>query len=40
MEWAELKKVLLPPEDNLWQYGGEIYVGNKDGKYLNKNYKV
>jgi hypothetical protein len=31
LEWSELKKVLLPPEDNMWKYGGEIYVGNKDG---------
>lgn len=31
LNWSELKTVLLPPEDNLLQFGGEIYVGNKDG---------
>ncbi|MDX8123094.1 DUF4238 domain-containing protein [Janthinobacterium sp. GMG2] len=28
--WAQIGKVLLP-RDNLWQFGGEIYVGYKDG---------
>lgn len=28
--WAQIAKVLLP-KDNLWQFGGEIYVGYKDG---------
>ena len=30
-EWTESGKVLLPPSDSLYQYGGEIYVGHKDG---------
>ena len=29
--WSELKSVLLPPEGELWGYGGEIYAGNEDG---------
>ncbi|MCM5682971.1 DUF4238 domain-containing protein [Schlegelella sp. S2-27] len=28
--WAEIAKVLLPKAD-LWRFGGEIYVGYKDG---------
>ncbi len=31
LEWPELRKVLLPPGDKLWQFGGEIIVGYKDG---------
>lgn len=31
IEWPNLKKILLPPKDKLFQFGGEIYVGNKDG---------
>lgn len=30
--WSDHAKVLLPPEDELWHFGGEIYVGHKDGK--------
>src|SRR3989304_4115935 len=30
--WAEMGKVLLPPNNELWGVGGEIYVGGKDGK--------
>jgi hypothetical protein len=30
--WAKMGKVLLPPENELWHFGGEIYVGGKDGK--------
>lgn len=29
--WGHLGKVLLPPSDELWHFGGEIYVGYKDG---------
>jgi hypothetical protein len=29
--WPELGKVLLPPKDELYHYGGEIYVGYEDG---------
>ena len=29
--WAEVGKVLLPPKNELWHFGGEIYVGYKDG---------
>lgn len=28
--WAQIAKVLLP-KDSLWQFGGETYVGYKDG---------
>lgn len=30
-EWGSLYKILLPPKDGLYQFGGEIYVGGKDG---------
>lgn len=29
--WAEIGKVLLPPSAKLWGFGGEIYIGYKDG---------
>ena len=29
--WESLGKILLPPSDELWHFGGEIYVGYKDG---------
>lgn len=31
MDWSELRHCLLPPDDQLWHYGGEMYVGYKDG---------
>ncbi len=31
-EWKSLHKVPLPPRNEIWQFGGEIYVGGKDGK--------
>jgi SEC-C motif. len=30
-DWAECGKVLMPPSDKLYKFGGEIYVGYKDG---------
>jgi hypothetical protein len=30
-DWAALGKILLPPERELWHFGGEIVVGYKDG---------
>lgn len=30
-EWAALAKILLPPERELWHFGGEIMVGYQDG---------
>jgi len=30
-DWAELRNVLLPPTDELHQFGGEMYVGYEDG---------
>jgi len=30
-DWAELRHVLLPPSDELHQFGGEMYVGFDDG---------
>lgn len=29
--WSELKSVLLPPENELWHFGGEMFVGYEDG---------
>ena len=29
--WAELGKVLLPPKNELWHFGGEMYIGYEDG---------
>lgn len=29
--WECLGKILLPPPNELWHFGGEIYVGYKDG---------
>jgi len=31
LEWKELGTALLPPEKELYLFGGEIYVGYKDG---------
>jgi hypothetical protein len=30
-EWKSLRKILLPPKNKVYQFGGEIYVGDKDG---------
>ena len=30
--WEDIGKVLLPPSDGLWDFGGEVFVGYKDGK--------
>jgi len=30
-EWKSLRKILLPPKNKVYQFGGEIYVGGKDG---------
>ena len=30
-DWAESGKILMPPGDSLFHYGGEIYVGHEDG---------
>ena len=29
--WEDIGRVLLPPSDMLWHFGGEIYIGYKDG---------
>lgn len=29
--WAAIGKVLVPPKNEIWHFGGEIYVGYKDG---------
>ena len=31
VSWEDIGKVLLPPNDGLWDFGGEIFVGHKDG---------
>ena len=33
-EWKSLHEVLLPPKNKIWQFGGEIYVGGKDGELV------
>jgi hypothetical protein len=33
-EWKSLHKILLPSRDEIWRFGGEVYVGGKDGKLL------
>jgi hypothetical protein len=30
-DWSSIGKVLLPPEKELWHFGGEIVIGYKDG---------
>lgn len=30
-DWADIAQVLRPPAEGLWHYGGEIYIGYKDG---------
>ena len=29
--WSDIKRVLSPPEDELWHFGGEIFAGFEDG---------
>ncbi|MHB8830553.1 MAG: DUF4238 domain-containing protein [Patescibacteria group bacterium] len=29
--WKNLRNILLPPKDQVYRFGGEIYVGGKDG---------
>lgn len=29
--WAEIAPMLLPPRDQLWEFGGEMFIGHKDG---------
>ena len=29
--WEDIGKVLSPPSDGLWDFGGEIFVGHEDG---------
>lgn len=29
---TRISKILLPPQDKLWHFGGETYIGYKDGK--------
>lgn len=38
--WAKLHRVLLPPKDELWRYGGELFVGGENGrlKYYQGTY--
>lgn len=30
--WAELRNCLLPPENELWGFGGEVFAGFEDGR--------
>jgi hypothetical protein len=30
--WGELRKTLLPPKDELWHFGGELYAKFQDGR--------
>lgn len=29
--WQDIQRVLLPPKDELWSFGGETFIGYKDG---------
>ena len=29
--WEDIGRVLLPPSDMLWRFGGEIFIGHEDG---------
>jgi hypothetical protein len=29
--WEAIGKILLPPSNELWHFGGELYIGHKDG---------
>jgi hypothetical protein len=29
--WADIAPTLLPPRDQLWEFGGEMFIGHKDG---------
>lgn len=31
VEWKDLRQVLLPPKNELWHYGGEMYARYEDG---------
>ena len=31
IHWDEIRYLLLPPEGELWRFGGEMYVGYEDG---------
>ena len=31
VSWGDIGDVLRPPPDKLWRFGGEIYIGHKDG---------
>ncbi len=31
VDWKSIAQVLLPPKDKLWGFGGEIFIGYKDG---------
>ena len=33
-KWSELNIILLPPKEELFHFGGEIYAGGKDGKLI------
>ncbi|KKD57774.1 hypothetical protein VM57_00615 [Stenotrophomonas maltophilia] len=33
MDMATLTRLLLPPKQELWRHGGEIYIGYKDGSF-------
>jgi len=30
-QWKTIGKILLPPSDELWHFGGKIYIGYQDG---------
>jgi len=31
-DWADIKETLLPPDNGLWQFGGEMFAGLDDGR--------
>lgn len=31
VKWGDIRKVLLPPKNEIYQFGGELYIGHKNG---------
>jgi hypothetical protein len=31
-EWESLRRVPMPPKEGIWKFGGQIYVGDKNGR--------
>ncbi len=35
--WKEIAKVLIPPENEIWNYGGQTTVGFEDGSFISRD---